>query len=151
MIFDAVKNADQYKGISTRLDRALEVLKITDFAALEPGSYKVDEEIFYNVMTPEVRPWEETKWEHHRKYIDIQHVVVEGEQIGVCPLTDVDNWGEFNEEGDYAFAEGDAAEALRLPMNPDKFAVFFPSDAHRPTVAAGEVKQVKKVCIKVLV
>ena len=151
MIYDAMKYADQYKGISPQLDRALEVLKTTDFAALEPGSYKVDEEVYYNVMNPEVHPWEETGWECHRKYIDIQHVLVEGEKIGVCPLENVENWSEYNEEGDYAIAGGDAPETLLLSMTPDKFAVLFPSDAHRPTVAADGVKQVKKVCIKVLV
>jgi len=45
-------------------------------------------------------------------------------------LENVESWSEYNEDGDYAIADG---------------------DAHRPTVASGEVKQVKKVCIKVLV
>jgi YhcH/YjgK/YiaL family protein len=34
-------------------------------------------------------------------------------------------------------------------MHPNTFAVFFPGDAHAPTLAIDEVKQVKKVVIKV--
>lgn len=148
MIYDSMKYADQYKGISPEMDKALEILKTTDFASLEPGPYHREDGIWFNVMTPEVHPWEETSWECHRAYIDIQHVLVEGEKIGVCPLEDL-TWTEFNEKDDYALSSEDSKNTVCLSMDPDKFAIFFPSDAHRPTVAADGVKQVKKVCIKV--
>jgi len=149
MIYGEVRYAKRYKGLSPQLDKALEVLTTTDFAALEPGSYTVDDKVYYNVMEPELHDWEDTSWECHRKYIDIQYVLTEGEQIGVCPLESVKDWTEYNDEGDYAVAKDDVP-CIALPMNKDSFAVLFPEDAHRPTWAVKEHKKVKKVVIKVL-
>lgn len=132
------------------MDKALEILRTTDFADLEPVSYQVDEGVFYNVMEPELHAWEDTSWECHRKYIDIQYALTEGEQIAVCPIDRIDDWIKYVETDDYAIAKADAVFTA-LPMGPEMFAAFFPQDAHRPTWALGERKTVKKVVIKVLV
>ena len=147
MIYDTISNAKLYAGISPAMAVAMEVLQNTDFAAVAPGSYQVRDGVFYNVMEPTLGTVEASSWECHRKYIDVQYVLVEGEQILYCP-TDSVPWGEFNEEKDYALVKADVPY-ISLPMHPDTFAVFFPGDAHAPTLALKEVKQVKKVVIKV--
>lgn len=150
MIYDVIRNIDQYKGISPQLDKALDVLKSTDFAALEPGSYPVNDDVYYNVMEPTVKPWEETKWECHRRYIDIQHALTDGEQIAACPLEDVKGWTAYDEKGDCSVSAEEAPFVV-LPTNGDNFAIFFPGDAHRPCWATNGAKAVKKVVIKVRV
>lgn len=150
MIYDVIKNVEQYKGISPQLDKALDVLKSTDFAALEPGSYPVNDDVYYNVMEPTVKPWEETKWECHRRYIDIQHALTDGEQIAACPLEDVKGWTAYDEKGDCSVS-AEEASCVALPTNGDNFAIFFPGDAHRPCWAVDGAKAVKKVVIKVRV
>mgnify|MGYP002514825412 CR=1 FL=1 len=147
MIYDKISNAKLYAGISAAMAVAMEVLETTDFAAVAPGSYQVREGVYYNVMEPMLRPVEEGSWECHRKYADVQYVLVEGEQDLYTPADRV-QWGEYNEGSDVTLAklEGDY---VSLPMHPDTFAVFFPGDAHAPTLALNEVKQVKKVVIKV--
>jgi YhcH/YjgK/YiaL family protein len=150
MIYDAMNHVDQYKGISPQLDVALEILKTTDFAALEPGSYPVNDQVYYNVMEPEVRPLENTKWEYHRRYIDIQHALVDGEQIAACPTEDLKEWTPFSEKDDCSVSS-EIAPCVALPTNGDNFAIFFPGDAHRPCWAVNGPKKVKKVVIKVLV
>ncbi len=147
MIYDTISNAKLYAGISPAMAIAMEVLQTTDFAAVAPGSYQVREGVYYNVMEPTLRPVEEGGWECHRKYIDVQYILTEGEQILYAPLDRV-QWGEYNAEGDYALAKLEC-EYVSLPMHPDTFAVFFPGDAHAPTLALNEVKPVKKVVIKV--
>lgn len=147
MIYDTLSNAKLYAGISDAMAVAMEVLQTTDFAAVAPGSYQVRDGVYYNVMEPTLRKVEEGGWECHRKYIDVQYVLVEGEQILYCPLEDVE-WSEYHEEGDYALAPLKGSY-ISLPMHPNTFAVFFPGDAHAPTLALDEVKQVKKVVIKV--
>ena len=147
MIYDTLSNAKLYAGISDAMAIAMEVLQTTDFAAVAPGSYQVRDGVFYNVMEPTLRPVEEGSWECHRKYIDVQYVLCDGEQILYCPLDRVD-WGEFNDSGDCALAKLQGSW-ISLPMHPDTFAVFFPGDAHAPTLALDTVKQVKKVVIKV--
>lgn len=150
MIYDAMSHIDQYKGISPQLDTALEVLKKTDFAAKEPGSYPVNDDVYYNVMEPTVKPWEDTKWECHRRYIDIQHALVAGEQIAACPLEDVKTWTEYDENGDCCVS-AEETPCVALPTDGDNFAIFFPGDAHRPCWAVDGAKPVKKVVIKVRV
>lgn len=147
MIYDTLSNAKLYAGISNAMAVAMEVLQTTDFAAVEPGSYQVRDGVYYNVMEPTLKAVEDGGWECHRKYIDVQYVLVEGEQILYCPLEDV-AWGEYHEDGDYALAALQGSY-ISLPMHPNTFAVFFPGDAHAPTLALDEVKQVKKVVIKV--
>ena len=147
MIYDTLSNAKLYAGISNAMAIAMEVLQNTDFAAVAPGSYQVRDGVYYNVMEPTLGTVEASSWECHRKFIDVQYVLVEGEQILYCPLETVE-WGEYNETGDYALSKS-KVPYISLPMHPDTFAVFFPGDAHAPTLAIDEVKQVKKVVIKV--
>lgn len=150
MIYDVIKYTSKYQGISPQMDRALALIKTTDFMALNPGNYPVDEEIYYNVIEGKPQEWEDTSWECHRAYIDIQYMLTEGEQIAVCPMEQVDGWSEYVEDGDYALSK-EGVEYAMLPMGRGRFAVFFPQDAHRPTKAPGEWEKVKKVVIKVRV
>ena len=50
MIFDKVENVKFYKGISSRLDKALELLTAVDFASKADGKHEVDgDNLFYMV------------------------------------------------------------------------------------------------------
>ena len=149
MIYDTIKNIDNYKGISTQLDFGLELLRTMDFLSLKPGTYRVDDKVYYNVMEPEVHDWENTSWECHRKYLDIQYTLTEGEQIGVTSLEAVNEWSPYDEDDDCCISKFQAP-CVSLPMNKDMFAVFFPGDAHRPAWALGMDRKVKKVVLKIL-
>ena len=76
MIYDRIEYSDRYKGISPQLDAALELLKHTDFSALEPGRDELDGAVYYNIMDCDLLPFSETKWECHRNYIDIQNLCI---------------------------------------------------------------------------
>ncbi len=67
------------------------------------------------------------------------------EQIGVAPLEWVTDTGE-RPEGDIRFYTG---ETVPIVIEGDRFAVFFPGDAHAPGVAAGAPGQVRKCVVKV--
>ena len=148
MIYDTIGHAGWYRGISPRLDKALEILETVDFSALAPGRYEVEEGVFYNVMELELHSWENTLWEHHKKYLDVQCTLEEGERIVVCPTEKLREWSEYDEEGDGAITKEDAS-GLVLPMGRKWFAIFFPGDAHRTGWAMEKSKKVKKVVIKV--
>lgn len=148
MIYDRIEYSDRYQGISAQLDAALDLLKNTDFSSLSPGRYELDNAVYYNIMDCDLLPFSETKWECHRKYIDIQYLLEEGEQIGVLPVQQLTDWGEYSQDRDVCFASDDAA-GVPLPMHRHMFALFFPWDAHRPCWAEGESKRVRKVVIKI--
>jgi YhcH/YjgK/YiaL family protein len=86
-------------------------------------------------------------FEAHKKYADIQVLISGEEKIGVLPLDATTVTVPYDEEKDIMFltAEG---ENYRDAM-PGKFFLFFPEDAHRPTVKKTENSQVRKIVVKV--
>lgn len=148
MIYDLMERAKRYKGIDRRLDAALDLVSNTDFAALSLGRYDLNADVFYTVMDCDLLPWEQTRWERHKKYIDIQIVFGDMEKIAVWPVDRLNGWDTYSEERDVCFTDDDTQGAI-LPMRSDSFAVFFPEDAHRTCWAAGKEKTARKVVIKI--
>lgn len=147
MIFDTLQNADIYKGISAHLDQALDFLRTADFAHFTPGRHAVNgDQVYLVLQEPALKPFEETAWEAHRKYIDIQFALKEGETIAYAPLEQIAGWDAYDESKD-ALCSHDPAHGLALPMKAGTFAIFFPNDAHRPVIGEGSTQ---KVVIKVL-
>ncbi len=128
MIFDSLKHIDNYKGIAPRIYQALEILRDTDFSKLADGTYEVDGFDFrYNLMSNTLTHGFE-KFEAHRDFIDIQFLVSGSEVMGFNQLDQVQEI-EANPAGDIWFYRGDMDT---VTVEGDKFAIFFPNDAHAP-------------------
>jgi YhcH/YjgK/YiaL family protein len=95
------------------------------------------------------RPPEEGRWEAHKVSIDMQ-VIVSGEEL--MEVTDVSRL-TVNEDRTPAkdvmfFDNGPRCSVLR--MGAGDIAVFYPVDAHKPSLAAGEpAAPVRKTVVKV--
>lgn len=151
MIYDSLTHIGQYTGITARLDQAIASIQQTDLASLAPGRYEVDgDDVYFMVQTPDLKKREETKWEIHRRYIDIQIGLQSGEAIGYLPVDAVQGWQAYNEEKDVSNSFTDSPDIL-LPLNMGMFAVLFPHDAHRPCEAVGDIATGLKVVYKVRV
>lgn len=147
MVFDRLKNADQYFPLGEGITKALQYLSQTDFTNLEPGKYEIDgENIFALVQTYNTKPFSAGKWEAHKKYIDIQYILSGKEKMGFTETTKVIIMEEYDEEKDYAIYKG---EGNFLIADEGHFAIFFPSDVHMPGMAINIPKEVKKVVVKV--
>ncbi len=149
MIFDSVGNFRRYLGISPLLDKALYFLYENGFADVKPGRYALDgDSVYYMVQEPALKPLEETRWEAHRQYVDIQLALAPGEAIACADAGKLDGWQAYDREHDIQFCDS-GEEGILLPMEPGCFAVFFPSDAHRPVIRAGAAQSGRKVVFKV--
>ena len=148
MIYDLISNCDIYKGISLASDMALEFMKNICVDDIKPGRYELGNGVYYNVQRYDSKPFEETRWECHRRYCDIQLLLDDGEFIGYLPTEHLDDWGEYNEESDVSFSES-ALEGIKLPMKPGTFAFFAPTDAHRPCIMSDGKKTLTKIVIKI--
>jgi biofilm protein TabA len=88
-------------------------------------------------------------FESHRKYIDVQ-VVLEGEEL--MEVADVGRMTvrqPYNQERDLVVYE-DSTEASHLRVYPGQVAIFFPTDAHMPTLRIrAEPVLVRKAVVKV--
>lgn len=149
MIFDSVENASRYFGMDRQLDAGLKLLSSTDFSCMDAGKHEIEgSQVFYMVQNPALLEMSQTKWEHHEKYIDIQFALTGGEQIAWLPTQDIADWDPMDTQKDIAFARNQQAGTL-LNMEKGRFAVFFPTDAHRPCIAAADIRESRKVVVKV--
>lgn len=131
-----------------RWDKAFQFLSEQNLVELEKGRYELEgADLFVNVDEYVTRNKEEVLFEAHKKYADIQVLISGEEKIGVLPLdaTTVDI--PYDEEKDIMFLTAEK-ENYRI-AKPGTFFLFFPQDAHRPTVKSAENIPVRKVVVKV--
>lgn len=147
MIKDKLKNSQTYYGISENLKKGFEWLKNNDLKALPDGKYKIkNENIFANIqsyITKDAAPYEA-----HKRYIDIQYMISGTEKVGVTDYTNCTTTEKYNEEKDVEFLENNQSDFYQILEEGD-FLIFFPQDAHQPSLDAEQKLNVKKVIVKV--
>jgi biofilm protein TabA len=151
MIFGSLQNLDQDRKILAKpLVTGLEYLKKTDFSKLSNGRYEIDpSKIFAIVQEYQTEPREKCEAETHCKYIDIQYMHQGIELIGYG-LTDSvhEIHQDLAAEKDAIFYQSFTHER-DLVLTPGRYAIFFPTDIHRPTCNFETAHQVKKIVLKV--
>jgi YhcH/YjgK/YiaL family protein len=148
LIIDSVANLGQYAGVHPRFKKAIEFLNTHDVKQLEPGKYEIDgSHIFALVQHYETKLKDQSIWEAHRKYFDIQ-IVAEGEEtLGHSPIGLTEVTTAYKEDSDYALF---SANGNFFTLQEGYFAFFAPQDVHMPCVAVNDKPSpVKKVVIKV--
>jgi YhcH/YjgK/YiaL family protein len=132
-----------------RWDKAFAFLRDSDLTKLSVKRYDIDGDNLYAIVSEALTKNEEdTRFEAHRKYIDIQHVINGAEQMSVTPLADKkDELVPYDSAKDVEFMTVNTTASYEA--TPDKFFIFFPGDIHRPSVKIGDNKIVRKVVVKV--
>ncbi|CAM4241534.1 YhcH/YjgK/YiaL family protein [Paenibacillus alkaliterrae] len=132
--------------------RALEYLISGGLADREPGRYELAAGGLMYALVQQIvtQPSNVHRLESHDTYLDIQYVVSGEERIDFIRLTDQ----LVVEEQDLAvrdivyYARMENQESS-LVLTQGQFAVFYPSDAHRPCCAVNEPGELKKIVIKI--
>ncbi len=131
-----------------RWNKAFQFLSEQNLAELEKGRYELEgADLFVNVDEYVTRNEEDVLFEAHKKYADIQVLISGEEKIGVLPLESTTVSIPYDEEKDIMFLTAEN-ENYRI-AEPGKFFLFFPQDAHRPTVKSTENIPVRKIVVKV--
>jgi YhcH/YjgK/YiaL family protein len=131
-----------------RWDKAFQFLSEQNLAELEKGRYELEgADLFVNVNEYVTRNEEDVLFEAHKKYADIQVLISGEERIGILPLDATTVTIPYDEEKDIMFLTAEE-ENYRLAV-PGKFFLFFPQDAHRPTLKSAENILVRKIVVKV--
>lgn len=148
MIFDNAHNSHLYTGLNEKFRQAFDHLRATDFSTQPAGRYEIDGSRIYVVVQEYTTRLEAAgKWEAHRRYIDIQYMIQGIEKIGYAPLGSAQQ-GEYNEAKDF-LALSAPGDYVTLPSG--YFMVFFPEDAHKPSMAVADPIPVKKAVYKIAV
>lgn len=131
---------------------AFDFIKKMFAEGVEDGRHIIDGDALYvNVMTYESKAAEQSCFEAHKKYIDIQ-VIIEGEEIiGFESAERLAVTKEYDAEGDYMlYALNDSYDALRVGS--EELVILFPEEPHAPGIAVdGKPARVRKAVVKVRV
>ncbi|MBR3605604.1 MAG: YhcH/YjgK/YiaL family protein [Candidatus Gastranaerophilales bacterium] len=149
MIYDRLKNKEQYYTLHKNFKKAFEFLANTDLKNIEDGSYEIDGKTIYaNVQSLKTKLVEDKKWEVHRKYIDIQYVISGEEKMGYGILEDFNEITQkYDTEKDVEFLNGDKFNFVDVQEG--DFVIFYPNDVHAPMLSVNEPINVKKVIVKI--
>lgn len=147
MVFDTFDNFGKYTSLHPQFKDVEAFIKNTNLLGLENGKHMLnDKGLFVSVNEYETKREADCFIECHRKYIDIQVLATGCELMGVAPVSDCTIF-PYNEQKEYHKLEG---EVSFIYMKPGRFVIFFPTDAHMPSVRAGEQpSEVKKIVFKV--
>lgn len=144
---DVQEFAQQYHANKKYWDEAFAFLKNNDLTKLAPGKYPIDDDNVYASVTEDpTKDYDQSKWESHKKYIDLQYVISGEEKIGVTPVADVKVTEPYDAAKDIAHYSG---TGKIYDAKPGTFFLFFPGTAHRPNITTGGNKRDKKIVIKI--
>jgi len=137
----------QYESDTAMWNKVFHFLGDSKLSTLTAGKYPIDGDNAYATITVgHPKKIQDVKWESHRKYIDLQYVMLGKVKIGVCPLPLAQVTEPYDETKDVAHYSADGKYDVATPQ---KFFLFFPNDVHRPDIQLKENDTLKKLVIKI--
>lgn len=148
MITDKIENIKNYKEIPNQVSDFLQSLASNS----DTGHYEIDESSYANIDEYETKPVSNCKFEAHKKYIDIQMLLYGTEELDFIHTENLKIDEEYDCSRDVMFFKNPSIKPDSLILNPFKFAMIYPHEAHRPQMNAFDKPQkVKKVVVKILI
>ena len=149
MVYDKLENRARYIGAHPGFGKAFAFIEEALAQNYEPGIYEIDgENLFAKVQSYETRS--EGYLEVHKKYIDIQFLAEGEEKVFYANRGDLEAVAPYDEKEDALFLK-DATQMLEFAFRKGEFVIFFPEDAHKPSMDMDCKKQAKKIVLKVRV
>ena len=145
MIYDKLSNILRYKGLHPNLDLALEYIH----RSLEemPGHVELlGTDVYGNVFTYDTVPENESFYEAHAKFADIQIMTRGCERVSVSDIS-VLTVDEAHPDRDFWALSG--MEEVSVLLAPGSFLLVLPGDAHKLKIAVGQPETVTKAVFKV--
>lgn len=144
MIITKIEKLSAYKALSEDFERA--VAFAATLADKKPGRYDCDECVFAFVQEGETKSWQESRFEAHRRYLDIQMILDGEENVVWQAIEELTPTAPFDEMGDVGFYTG---EGNLLTMKAGDAYIAFPEDGHMPCVHSAEPHTYRKIVVKV--
>ncbi|HEX7365522.1 MAG TPA: YhcH/YjgK/YiaL family protein [Pelobium sp.] len=137
----------QYYANKATWDKAFQFMENNDLEKLAVGKYPIDgDKVFASITETVDKPFENTKWEAHKKYIDLQYIIKGKEKMGEASFENEKVAKPYDAAHDVALYDIDKGKYY--VADPKTFYLFFPSTTHRPSIMVDSNK-VKKLVIKI--
>jgi YhcH/YjgK/YiaL family protein len=115
----------------------------------ETGRVELGDGVFALEQAYIAKPRGEGRWEAHRVYIDVQVIVVGDELMEVTDVSRLKVAEDHTPGKDLLFFDKNTDGSV-LRMRAGELAVFYPVDAHKPSLAVSEpAALVRKTVVKV--
>ena len=145
MIIDKIENISKYGSVIP--DNVISFLR-----RLSPetaaGQNKIKDGIYANIDIYPPKPYENCKFEAHKKYIDIQMLLSGEEDLEYTLAAGLETLEEYDEAKDVMFLKSPKNSVDKVHLTPYKFALIFPHEAHKPQIKT-KTGLVKKVVVKI--
>lgn len=145
MIYDKLSNILRYRGMHPNLDLALEYIH----AQLSDMPEHVDllgPDVYGNIFTYDTVPMEETFFEAHANFADIQIMTRGSERVDVADIS-VLRVDEAHPDRDFWALSGEPE--VTVDLAPGSFLLVLPGDAHKLKIMKGKPENVTKAVFKV--
>lgn len=132
MILDKIENADLYFDSVPGMERFMRFYNDNDLELFPAGKLRLDgDDLFVNIIDLQARDKKDVPMEAHKDYIDIQIPMSAPETMGYKAQEDCEQViQEYDEGKDVELYDDKSVAEFTVPVG--YFAVFFPSDGHRP-------------------
>ena len=149
MIFDTADNIENYFDKDDDIYIAVDFAKNFDLSQPD-GTYPIDgDNIFAIVQSVTTKNAEDRQFEAHRKYIDVQMVLVGSERQDAAFINDgIEITKDYDEKTDAMFFEEPELFSTMI-MQPGMFVIYTPTDGHRPCCCIDSPMGIRKVCVKI--
>lgn len=150
MIIDNVANCEKYFSCHPKFEAAFDFIKQAIDENLPAERYHLEgAEMFAFIQEYETKLPEETMFEGHRNYIDIQCIVSGVEVMECVDITKAEEKIPYDREKDIGFYM-DSEKALKAVFEAGDYGIFFPHDIHKPGMCSKGIKAgAKKIVVKV--
>jgi biofilm protein TabA len=130
MILDRIEHLNRYS--LPHREKILGFLNSRDARSVADGEHEIDgRDLFVRVMTLELKPSTENRFETHQMYADLQYIAQGVELMQVAPVDQLKPATQYDAKGDYQFFTAEQF-ITDLVVRTGEFAIFYPGEAHRP-------------------
>ena len=150
MLIGDLTRVDFKFGLPKVIAETCEYLKGLDLEKLDVGRHDITDQIYMNVMEPELAEADSKQAELHHKYLDIQVLIqgVENIEFGVT-YPDLTKYDAYREDDDYQLTP-QIENKSTLTLVPNMFVVFYPYEPHKHLCNVyGKSAKIKKLVVKV--
>jgi len=150
MVVSDLDHSDHQTANAPGLRKAFAFLRSPGIHQLPDGRVEIDgDRVFALVQRYETFMTDAPKFEHHRKYIDVQFIVSGEEVIGWAPAARMTVTDAYKADKDICFGTVVKGHWTPVHLQAGQLAVLWPEDGHAPKLASGAPSLVMKIVVKV--
>jgi YhcH/YjgK/YiaL family protein len=138
---------DHYRQFPDRWDIAFDYLSNNNLIDLPCGKTDLSKDVYVTVSEYQTKEKQDALYESHKKYIDLQYIVIGNEYIGFTNSSPEKELIPYDEGKDITFYDDRGGKLLHA--NPEVYFIFFPTDLHQPCIQYNLSSKVKKIVVKI--